>query len=92
MIFLTKKPQSSPPPSTDPTLITNSPILVNIAIIKSAVSSAAEAELTALFYNAKDGCQLRTTLTDMGHIRPATLIQADNACAVGIANNTVKQN
>jgi hypothetical protein len=27
----------------------------------------------------------------MGHPQPPTLIQADNACAVGIANETVKQ-
>jgi len=89
--FLTNKPTSSPPLPTDPPLKFIGPILVNSSIIKTVVSSAAEAELAALFYNAKDGCQLRTTLTDMGHTQPATLIQADNACAVGIANNTVKQ-
>jgi len=33
----------------------------------------------------------RTTLEDMGHPQPATPIQADNACAVGLANGTVKQ-
>jgi hypothetical protein len=31
------------------------------------------------------------TLEEMGHQQPATPIQADNACAVGLANDTVKQ-
>jgi hypothetical protein len=69
----------------------NAPILVNSSIIKAVLSSAAEAELGALFFNAKDGCSLRTTLIDMGYPQPATPIQADNACAVGIANDTVRQ-
>jgi hypothetical protein len=55
------------------------------------MSSATEAELGALFYNAKDGVWLRTTLDEMGHPQPATPIQTDNACASGIANDTVKQ-
>jgi hypothetical protein len=59
--------------------------------MKSVLSSATEAELGALFYNAKDGAMLRTTLEDMGHPQHATPIQTDNACAAGIANNTVKQ-
>jgi len=69
----------------------NAPIHVNSSIIKAVLSSAAEAELGALFFNAKDGCSLRTTLIDMGYPQPATPIQVDNACAVGIANDTVRQ-
>jgi hypothetical protein len=30
-------------------------------------------------------------LEDMGHPQGPTLIEADNACAVGLANDTVKQ-
>jgi hypothetical protein len=89
--FLSNIPKTVPPLPDDPPAKPNGPILVNSSIIKSVVSSAAEAELAALFYNAKDGCSLRTTLADMGHPQPPTLIQADNACAVGIANDTVKQ-
>jgi hypothetical protein len=55
------------------------------------LSSATEAELGALFYNAKDACMLHTTLSGMGHPQPATPIHTDNAVAAGIANNTVKQ-
>ncbi len=59
--------------------------------MNNVMPSAAEAELGALFHNAKDGEQLRTTLHAMNHVQPATPIQTDNICAVGIANNTVRQ-
>jgi hypothetical protein len=78
------KPDDEPPPW-------NAPILVNCAIINAIMSSAAEAEYGALFFNAKDGCKLRTTLLEMGYQQPATPIEADNACAVGLANDAVKQ-
>jgi hypothetical protein len=69
---------STPPPF-------NGAIHIHCSIIKYVVSSATKAELGALFYNAKDGAWLRTTLTEMEHPQPATLIQTDNACASGIA-------
>jgi hypothetical protein len=78
------KPEEAPPPW-------NAPVLVNSAIIPAVMSSAAEAEYGALFFNAKDGCKLRTTLIEMGHPQPATPIQADNSCAVGLANDSLKQ-
>jgi hypothetical protein len=81
----------TPPSPDDPPPPFNAPVLVNSSIINAVMSSAAEAELGALFYNAKDGCSLRTTLFDMGHPQPPTPLQADNACAVGIANESVKQ-
>jgi hypothetical protein len=55
------------------------------------LSSATEAELGALFYNAKDACMLRSTLTEMGHPQPATPIQTDDAVAAGISNDSAKQ-
>ena len=56
------------------------------------LSSATEAELGALFYNAKDAAWLCTTLANLaGHPQPPTPIQTDNACATGILNDTVKQ-
>ena len=69
----------------------NAPVQVNSGIIKAILSLAAEAELGALFYNAKDGCRLRNTLQDLGYPQPPTPIQTDNACAAGIANDTVRQ-
>ena len=60
------------------------------SIIGVIVSSAAEAEYAALFINAQHGAWLRTVLEAFGYPQPPTLIMCDNACAVGIANNTVK--
>jgi hypothetical protein len=82
---------ATPPGEIEPPPPFNAPILINATIIKSVVSSAAEAELGALFYNAKDGCIIRTTLEDLGHKQPATLIETDNSCAHGIANQNIKR-
>jgi hypothetical protein len=89
--FFLSNPIKTPPDPSDPAPTFNGPVLVNSTIIQPVMSSAAEAELAALFYNAKNGCMLRNTLEDMGHPQPATPIQAGNVCAVGLANDTVKQ-
>jgi hypothetical protein len=59
--------------------------------MRNVMASSTEAELAALFHNARDGIPLRTALIEMGHSRAQTPIQTDNACATGIANETVKQ-
>jgi hypothetical protein len=59
--------------------------------IDVVVSSAAEAELAAVYINAQRAVQLRNTLSDLGYPQTATPIQCDNACAVGIANDTIKR-
>ena len=89
--FMSNSLPRSPPQPDDPAPIFNGPVLVNSSIIQPVLSPAAEAELGALFHNAKDSCMLRNTLEDMGHPQPATPIQTDNACAVGLSNGTVKQ-
>ena len=60
-------------------------------ILKHIMSSAAEAELGALFVNGKEATVLRQTLADMGWKQPPTPIQTDNSTANGIINRTVKQ-
>jgi hypothetical protein len=55
------------------------------------LSSAAEAEYGSAFINCQAAEPLRRTLHDMGYPQPATPVQSDNECAVGLANNTVKQ-
>jgi hypothetical protein len=55
------------------------------------VASAAEAEYGALFTNAQDAEALRTALSDLGYPQEKTTIICDNSCAVGIANDTVKE-
>ena len=69
----------------------NGAIYVHSGILKFVVTSAAEAELGALFLNAKAGNILRTILEELGHAHPPTPIHCDNLTAIGIANDTVKK-
>eukprot|EP00957_Ditylum_brightwellii_P141957 10814641-Ditylum_brightwellii.AAC.1 len=55
------------------------------------MASAAEAELGALFKNAKEKVALRTTLQELGHHQPATPIQVDNSVAHGIVKSNICQ-
>ena len=55
------------------------------------MSSAAEAETSALFMNAKEAVHLRTILTALGWKQPQTTMITDNNTAIGFANNTIKQ-
>jgi hypothetical protein len=54
------------------------------------MSSAAEAELGALFINAKEAVYLRQILIEMGHPQPKTPIQTDNTTAEGVINNKIQ--
>ena len=60
-------------------------------ILIFVVASAAEAELAALFLNAKEGKIIRLILEELGHTQPATPMHCENQTATGIANSTVKQ-
>jgi hypothetical protein len=51
----------------DKILINNGAVLNILQVIKSVMSSAAEAELAALFINAKTAISMRTTLKELGH-------------------------
>jgi hypothetical protein len=50
--------------------LTNGAILIISKILKHVMSSAAEAEIGAVFINAKEGAVLRTTLEELGHTQP----------------------
>ena len=60
--------------------------------IDVVVSSAAEAELAAVYLNAVMATQLRNTLADLGYPQGPTTIICDNQCAVGISNDTITRN
>eukprot|EP00957_Ditylum_brightwellii_P092194 7018860-Ditylum_brightwellii.AAC.1 len=45
----------------------NGPLLVLLQIMRNVMASAAEAELGAMFKNAKEAVALRTTLRELGH-------------------------
>ena len=52
-------------------------------ILKHVMSSAAEAEIGAVFLNAKEGTVLCTMLEELGHQQPATPLQTDNTTTTG---------
>ncbi len=54
------------------------------------MSSAAEAELGALYLNAREAVYLRQKIIKMGHPQPRTPIQTDNSTADGVINNKIQ--
>ena len=59
--------------------------------MRNVVTSAAEAETAALFYNAKTIIELRRILHALGHVQPPTPIKTDNSTALGFITNFVHQ-
>jgi len=68
----------------------NGAVLTIAQIIDAVMSSAAEAELGALFINAKEAVHLRRILEEMGHPQPRTPVQTDNSTAEGVINSRVR--
>ena len=69
----------------------NGPILSICTVLRSVAASAAEAELRALFHNAKEAKVIRLILHELGHPQPPTPIHTDNTTVTGIVNNTIKR-
>jgi hypothetical protein len=69
--------------------INNGAVLNISQIIRAVMSSAAEAELGALFINAKTAVSMRQTLTELGHPQPHTPMQTDNATAQALLTNKI---
>jgi hypothetical protein len=65
--------------------------LIVSKVLKHVMSSAAEAEIGAVFINSKEGAVLRTTLEELGHKQPPTPMETDNTTATGYRNGTIKQ-
>jgi hypothetical protein len=65
--------------------------LIISKVLKQVMSSAAEAEIGAVFINAKEGAVLRTTLEELGHKQPPTPMETDNTTATGYSYGTIKQ-
>jgi hypothetical protein len=69
----------------------NNGAIHNVAkIIKAVMSSAAEAELGALYINARKGVEIRNILQELGHPQPPTPVQTDSSTADGIINSRVQ--
>jgi hypothetical protein len=71
--------------------LTNGAILIISKVLKHVMSSAAEAEIGAVFINPKEGAVLRTLLEELGHPQPPTPMETDNTTATGYSNGTIKQ-
>ena len=69
----------------------NAPILSMCGILRLVAMSAAEAELGALFVNAREAKIIRLTLLEMGYPQPCTPVHIDNTTVTGIVNNTIKR-
>ena len=69
----------------------NGSIYFSANIIKNVMSSAAEAEIAAVFVNAKELIPIRNTLAELGHPQPPTTIQTDNVVAEGFIKQIIKQ-
>jgi hypothetical protein len=71
--------------------LTNGAISIIITVIKHVMSLAAEAEIGAVFINAKEGAVLHTSLQELGHPQPPTPLETDNTTATGYSNGTIKK-
>jgi hypothetical protein len=91
--FLSNMPtdHNRQPQASDPAPPDNGAVLTHCNIMKNVVGSAAEAELGALYKNAKEACFIITALEEMGHLQPPIHMVTDNSTATGISNKTVKQ-
>ena len=73
----------------DPMPRWNGPVLTIAQIMKYVLSSAAEAETSALFLTAREMVPLRHTLQEMGWKQPPSPLQGDNSTAIGYTNSTI---
>ena len=78
--------------NTDPTTYAqhNGPIYCFYQVLKNVLSSAAEAEIRAMFENVMQGIIMRTILADLNHKQTPTPFRTDNSIALGIVNDTIK--
>jgi hypothetical protein len=70
----------------------NGAILIIAQIIKAVMSSAAEAEVRALYVNCREAILAHHTLNFIGHPPPPTPMQMDNTTAIGVVNNNIIKN
>ena len=76
--------------SKDYTLF-NGAFYILARVIKNVMTSAMEAEVAAMYGNAKKVIEFRQILTDMGHPQPPTIMRTDNQTACGVITETMKQ-
>ncbi len=67
--------------------INNGAVLIILQIIRAVLTSAAEAELGALFINAKTAVSMQCTLKEMVHLQMRTSIHTNNLTAHALLTN-----
>jgi hypothetical protein len=67
----------------------NGAVLTIAQIIDVVMLAVAEAELGALFINAKEAMHMCCVLQEIGYPQPCTLIQTENSTAEGVINSRV---
>ena len=68
----------------------NGAVLNTANLIKTVMSSAAKAEMGAIFLNAREAIPNCNALIEMGHPQGQTSIQTDNSTARGVCNNSMQ--
>ena len=68
----------------------NGAVQAHSTVIDCVVASIGECEYASTFMEARAGEWIRTIGGALGYPQPATALFCDNACSVGLANNTVK--
>ena len=68
----------------------NGPVLTLCQIIRAVMSSACEAEIGAMYMNAREAVPARKTLEEMGHPQPRTPMQTDNSAAHSVVTNNIQ--
>ena len=76
--------------SSPPTYKPNGAIHAVSQIVRNVMASATEAELAALYTNAREAVAIRNTLVNLGHPQPPTPIQTDSAMAAGLLLKTMQ--
>ena len=69
----------------------NHPLTVECKLLKHVVSSAAEAEVSAIFHNAQTGIIVRRLLQHLGHPQPPTPLKTDNTTAERFVSKKIHQ-
>jgi len=69
----------------------NNGAVLNVAkILGTVMSSAAEAEIGALYVDAQEAVPMTNLLEEMGHKQPKTPIQTDNSTTCGVVNSKIQ--
>ena len=79
------------PTTSNQSTFRNGPLLVECKTLRHVVTSAAEAETSALFHNAQTAIPIRRILQQLSHPQPPTPIKIDNLTTTGYVHKNIHQ-